>query len=250
MHQSCIYKLWCSKNRNSWEEKTFRKKLCKGREPVARSPPSDRSLVSTDLGGPTCRISDVVKCSTIVVDYLSLGRFCQLLWDSVCDIMFSGFGNWISLLRFTMFVSKLFVRKQTTSISGVLNWLMRPAHTLSVCLVADADLFWEKSIVGWLLMADLFWEKSTAGRWLISQTNRATDAIDWNCGALWLLNCSSCPVCRGQSFGCSCCLCHEMCWNRLLHHVDCEQDLFLIIRSHSKLLFFLFELKKMDGSPL
>jgi hypothetical protein len=40
-------------------------------------------------------------------------------------------------------------------------------------LMADAGLFWEKSTVGWLLMADFFWEKSTAGWWLISQTNRA-----------------------------------------------------------------------------
>jgi hypothetical protein len=26
MHQSCVYKLWYFKNRNSWEEKTFQKK--------------------------------------------------------------------------------------------------------------------------------------------------------------------------------------------------------------------------------
>jgi hypothetical protein len=39
--------------------------------------------------------------------------------------------------------------------------------------MAGADLLWEKSTVGWLLVADLFREKSTAGRWLISQTNRA-----------------------------------------------------------------------------
>jgi hypothetical protein len=39
-------------------------------------------------------------------------------------------------------------------------------------LMAGADLFWEKSIAGWLLVAGLFWEKSTAGWWLISQANR------------------------------------------------------------------------------
>jgi hypothetical protein len=39
-------------------------------------------------------------------------------------------------------------------------------------LMADADLFWEKSTAGWLLVAGLFWEKSTAGWWLISRTNR------------------------------------------------------------------------------
>jgi hypothetical protein len=39
-------------------------------------------------------------------------------------------------------------------------------------LMAGADLLWEKSIVGWLLVAGLFWEKSTAVWWLISQTNR------------------------------------------------------------------------------
>jgi hypothetical protein len=27
-------------------------------------------------------------------------------------------------------------------------------------LVADADLFWEKSSIDWFLVADLFWEKS------------------------------------------------------------------------------------------
>jgi hypothetical protein len=43
-------------------------------------------------------------------------------------------------------------------------------------LMAGADLFWEKSTAGWLLMAGLFWEKSTAGWWLISQTNRVGDA--------------------------------------------------------------------------
>jgi hypothetical protein len=35
-------------------------------------------------------------------------------------------------------------------------------------------LFWEKSTVGWLLVASLFWEKSTVGWWLISQANRAS----------------------------------------------------------------------------
>jgi hypothetical protein len=38
--------------------------------------------------------------------------------------------------------------------------------------VAGADLFWEKSTAGWLLVAGLFWEENTAGWWLISQTNR------------------------------------------------------------------------------
>jgi hypothetical protein len=38
--------------------------------------------------------------------------------------------------------------------------------------MAGADLFWEKSTAGWLLVAGLFWEKSTAGWWLISRTNR------------------------------------------------------------------------------
>jgi hypothetical protein len=50
-------------------------------------------------------------------------------------------------------------------------------HGLTACsfswwLMAGADLLWEKSTVGWLLVADLFWEKSTAGWWLISQANR------------------------------------------------------------------------------
>jgi hypothetical protein len=40
--------------------------------------------------------------------------------------------------------------------------------------MAGAGLFWEKSIVGCLLVADLFWEKSTTDWWLISQTNRAS----------------------------------------------------------------------------
>jgi hypothetical protein len=39
-------------------------------------------------------------------------------------------------------------------------------------LMAGVDLLWEKSTVGWLLVADLFWDKSTAGWWLISQMNR------------------------------------------------------------------------------
>jgi hypothetical protein len=37
--------------------------------------------------------------------------------------------------------------------------------------MAGADLFWEKSTAGWLLVTDLFWEESTVGRWLISQAN-------------------------------------------------------------------------------
>jgi hypothetical protein len=42
--------------------------------------------------------------------------------------------------------------------------------------LAGADLCWEKSTVGCLLVTDLFWEKSTAGWWLISQANRLTGA--------------------------------------------------------------------------
>jgi hypothetical protein len=50
-------------------------------------------------------------------------------------------------------------------------------HKLTACsfgwwLMAGADLLWEKSTAGWLLVAGLFWEKSTAGWWLISRTNR------------------------------------------------------------------------------
>jgi hypothetical protein len=49
---------------------------------------------------------------------------------------------------------------------------------LSACsdgwwLMTGAGLFWEKSTVGWLMVAGLFWEKSTPDWWLISQTNRA-----------------------------------------------------------------------------
>jgi hypothetical protein len=44
-------------------------------------------------------------------------------------------------------------------------------------LMAGADLFWEKSTAGWLLMAGLFWEKSTAGWWLISKANRT--CVGW-----------------------------------------------------------------------
>jgi hypothetical protein len=45
-----------------------------------------------------------------------------------------------------------------------------PPATLSlfVWLVAGADLLWEKSTGGWLLVAGLFWEKSSADWWLIS----------------------------------------------------------------------------------
>jgi hypothetical protein len=39
--------------------------------------------------------------------------------------------------------------------------------------MAGAGLFWEKSTVGWLLVAGLFWEKSTTSWWLISQANMA-----------------------------------------------------------------------------
>jgi hypothetical protein len=52
------------------------------------------------------------------------------------------------------------------------------AVSLAACsfgwlLVAGADLFWEKSTIGWLLVVGLFWEKSTVGWWLISQANMA-----------------------------------------------------------------------------
>jgi hypothetical protein len=60
------------------------------------------------------------------------------------------------------------------------RFLLVPTHVLEkrACwfgwwLMAGADLFWDKSTAGWLLMAGLFWEKSTAGWWLISQMNRA-----------------------------------------------------------------------------
>jgi hypothetical protein len=39
-------------------------------------------------------------------------------------------------------------------------------------LMAGADLFREKSTVGWLPVAGLFREKNTAGWWLISQANK------------------------------------------------------------------------------
>jgi hypothetical protein len=48
---------------------------------------------------------------------------------------------------------------------------------LFVWLVAGADLFWEKSTSGWLLVAGLFWEKSTVSWWLISQTNTALVSV-------------------------------------------------------------------------
>jgi hypothetical protein len=37
------------------------------------------------------------------------------------------------------------------------------AYSFGWWLMAGADLFWEKSTVGWLLVAGLFWEKSTGG---------------------------------------------------------------------------------------
>jgi hypothetical protein len=43
-------------------------------------------------------------------------------------------------------------------------------------LMTGADLLWEKSTAGWLLVAGLFWEKSTDDWWLISQTNGAVKA--------------------------------------------------------------------------
>jgi hypothetical protein len=48
-------------------------------------------------------------------------------------------------------------------------------------LMAGAGLFWEKSTVGWLLLAGLFCEKSTVGWWLISQTNKASCFIIGAC---------------------------------------------------------------------
>jgi hypothetical protein len=50
-------------------------------------------------------------------------------------------------------------------------------HIITACsfdwwLMIDADLFWEKSTAGWLLVAGFLWEKSTAGWWLIRQANR------------------------------------------------------------------------------
>jgi hypothetical protein len=48
-----------------------------------------------------------------------------------------------------------------------------PACSFGWWLMANADLFWEKSTAGWLLVTGLFWEKSTAGWWLISQANGA-----------------------------------------------------------------------------
>jgi hypothetical protein len=50
-------------------------------------------------------------------------------------------------------------------------------------LMADADLFREKSAASWLLVAGLFWVKSTTGWWLISQANRAREKIVLNCRA-------------------------------------------------------------------
>jgi hypothetical protein len=44
--------------------------------------------------------------------------------------------------------------------------------------MAGADLFWEKSTVGWLLMADLFWEKSTADWWLINPNEQSIGFVD------------------------------------------------------------------------
>jgi hypothetical protein len=49
----------------------------------------------------------------------------------------------------------------------------RAACSFGWWLMAGADLFWDKSTAGWLLVAGLLWEKSTAGWWLISQANRA-----------------------------------------------------------------------------
>jgi hypothetical protein len=39
--------------------------------------------------------------------------------------------------------------------------------------LAGVDLFWEKSIAGWLLITGSFWEKSSVSWWSTSQTNVA-----------------------------------------------------------------------------
>jgi hypothetical protein len=70
----------------------------------------------------------------------------------------------------------LMLSKEKRRLAGWVNdWRLGGAKDCSFgwWLMVGVDLFWEKSIVGWLLMAGLFWEKSTAGWWLISQTNRA-----------------------------------------------------------------------------
>jgi hypothetical protein len=71
---------------------------------------------------------------------------------------------------------------------------------VSVCsvgwwLIVGAVLFWEKSTVGWLLMANFFWEKSTAGWWLISQTNRASTTARVRGGAPVLVE-STLQLCK------------------------------------------------------
>jgi hypothetical protein len=40
--------------------------------------------------------------------------------------------------------------------------------------MADADLFWEKSTTGWLLMTGLFWEKY---RWLVADKPKQGDCL-------------------------------------------------------------------------
>jgi hypothetical protein len=57
-------------------------------------------------------------------------------------------------------------------VSHVTRPLRQLACSFDWWLMVGADLFWEKSTAGWLLVAGLFWEKSTAGWWLINQTNR------------------------------------------------------------------------------
>jgi hypothetical protein len=42
------------------------------------------------------------------------------------------------------------------------NYGKQAACSFGLWLVACAGIFWEKSIVGWLLMVYLFWENSTA----------------------------------------------------------------------------------------
>jgi hypothetical protein len=78
------------------------------------------------------------------------------------------FSNPLSMFTFTRFYCNILI---CSSISWMAAW--PAACSFGWWLMAGANLFWEKSTAGWLLMADLFWEKITAGWWLISQANRA-----------------------------------------------------------------------------
>jgi hypothetical protein len=70
---------------------------------------------------------------------------------------------------------------------GWLGWRRNEetAYSFGWWLMTDADLFWEKSTVGWLSMAGLFWDKSSADWWLISQTNQRIRYFSHN---KWALN--------------------------------------------------------------